>query len=227
MKADRLVLWDIDGTLLHCGSDGKYALNRAFSELYGIANAFDQALIGGAMDSALIEGVHKANGVENPDIKKFSENYRLALIEILDKNKDKRVLPGVVELLDTLNRDPRVINALLTSNLLVGAHSKLEALGLKSYFDIGGYGDGPGDKWDAAERCIQLAERQSGTNFQRKKIFIIGDSCYDIIAAQKSGIMSIAVATGWADAQSLQSCHPNYYFADLSDTNRVLDIIKG
>jgi phosphoglycolate phosphatase-like HAD superfamily hydrolase len=145
----------------------------------------------------------------------------------LEQNNDKRVLPGVLELLDLLNHHPKVINALLTSNLKVGAHSKLNALGLGGYFDMGGYGDEPGDKWDAAERCIELAEHQNGTLFQREKIFLIGDSCYDIIAANKCGIMSIAVATGWADADSLQGCHPDYFFPDLSDTKRVLSIITG
>lgn len=227
MKVDRLVLWDIDGTLLHCGSDGKKALNHAFHELYGIADAFEHAAIGGAMDSALINHVHETHGIDELRKAQFQERYRAALEEILSQNQEKKVLPGVLGLLNHLNQEPSVVNALLTSNLQVGAQTKLDAFDLKQFFLIGGYGDEPGEKWDVANRCIESAEREFHTNFRRDKIFLIGDSCYDITAAKVCGIKSIAVSTGWADAESLNRCKPDHFFSDLTQTDQILSVLMG
>lgn len=227
MKADRLVLWDIDGTLLHCGSDGKKALNHAFHELYGIADAFEQAAIGGAMDSALINHVYETHGIDALKKNQFQERYRTALKEILSQNQEKRVLPGVLRLLNQLTQDSSVVNALLTSNLQIGAQTKLDAFDLKQFFPIGGYGDETGEKWDVANRCIETAERELDTIFQRNNIFLIGDSCYDIATARECGIKSIAVSTGWADEESLRRCKPDYFFPDLTQTDQILSVIMG
>lgn len=226
MNVDRLVFWDIDGTLMHCGSDGRKALNRTFSQLYGISDAFNKAAIGGAMDSMLLEGILNTFGIDRKDLPLIIQCYQEALIEILNNNKSKRILPGVVPLLEAVDQHPQAINALLTSNLRIGAESKLNSVGLHKYFSLGGFGDEAGEKWDAAIRCIALAESQYNTVFPKDQIYLIGDSGYDVFCAKKMGIKSIAVATGWADADTLIACKPDFFFTDLSDTCRVLEIIN-
>lgn len=219
--AARLVLWDIDGTLLHCGSDGKIALNRTFREKYGIEEAFDQAPIGGAMDAVILQRILAAFDLDEAELPGIIGHYSRVLEEVLAGDGMKRVLPGVRQILGRIHRHPTARNALLTSNLRVGAETKLRALELDGYFEIGGFGDHPGEKWDAARHCIAEAERLYARVFSPAEIVLIGDSVYDVACARELGAVSIAVATGWAAAEELRACGPDHFFEDLSDTEAV------
>lgn len=212
---------------MHCGSDGRKALNRTFYELYGINDAFGKARIGGAMDAALLESIIESFNIGKEDLPKILSHYQNVLDEILKKDDSKKVLPGVVPLLEALGRYRQAVNALLTSNLKIGAMTKLKSVGLDKYFEMGGYGDDPGEKWDAAERCINMAEARYDTYFQKENIYLIGDSSYDIQCAKKMCIKSIAVGTGWSDAETLIGCEPDYFFEDLSDTDKLMEIINS
>jgi phosphoglycolate phosphatase-like HAD superfamily hydrolase len=224
MHMDRLVFWDIDGTLMHCGSDGKKALNSTFHELYGIEDAFGCVPIGGSMDSVLIKVIMESFGIMQDDLARIHDRYRQILTQILDKDTKKQVLPGVITLLETIGNDPLYRNALLTSNLKIGAYAKLESVGLRSYFEFGGFGDEPGEKWDAAEKCIGLAEKKYNTVFSRGQIYLIGDSCYDVSCAKRIGVQSVAVATGWVPREQLLASEPDYFFENLAETDRVLKV---
>lgn len=225
MTIDKLIFWDIDGTLLHCGSDGRKALNRTFLEMYDITDAFGSSDIGGAMDSMILKGIMESHGIEESHLAGIIEYYSGVLADVLKNNKEKRVLPGVPAILDAIHNDRASVNALLTSNLRIGAMTKLNSLGLGHYFQIGGFGDEPGEKWDAAKKSIKESEEKFSTKFNGEQIYLIGDSTYDIICAKKLGMVSVAVGTGWADEDSLMSCNPDYYFANLADTKRILEIM--
>ena len=224
MRKDRLVFWDIDGTLMHCGSDGKKALNSTFLELYGIEDAFGCAPIGGSMDSVLIDGIMGSFGIAQDELPRIHDRYRRILTRILDEDTQKQVLPGVITLLKMIGDDPMYRNALLTSNLKIGAYAKLESVGLRSYFEFGGFGDEPGEKWDVAEKCIVLAEEKYNTVFSREQIYLIGDSCYDVSCARRIGVQSVAVATGWVPREQLLASGPDYFFENLAETDRVLKV---
>lgn len=226
MSTNRLILWDIDGTLMHCGSDGTKALNRTFAELYDINDAFEKASIGGAMDYTIIHDIMETFRIDAGDFFKITEHYREVLGDILLQNQEKRVLPGVIPLLSAIENQPRSLNALLTSNLQIGAETKLKSVGLSNYFKIGGYGDEPGEKWHAAERCIQTAEDHMKTTLSRQEIFLFGDSIYDLDCAKRLGIRSVAVATGWAEEKKLLACKPDYFFKDLTETHQVLKVLE-
>ena len=221
----KLIFWDIDGTLLHCGSDGRKSLNRTFLELYGIEDAFGSSDIGGAMDSMILDGIMKSHAIEKEQLPTVIGHYQKVLANILEKNEHKRVLPGVTTILDAIDKSPDFENALLTSNLRIGAMTKLDSMGLGHYFKLGGFGDEAGEKWDVAHACIREAEEFRGSVFAKNQIYLIGDSAYDILCAQKVGMTSIAVGTGWTDEESLRACNPDYYFSDLSDTDGVLETI--
>jgi phosphoglycolate phosphatase-like HAD superfamily hydrolase len=221
----KLILWDIDGTLMHCGSDGRLALNRTFRERYGIEDAFDAAPIGGAMDSIVLRNILDTYQIKHDDLDAVIDHYSDVLAEILAANSHKRVLPGIRSILEAVDRHPQRVNALLTSNLKIGARTKLRSVGLDGFFELGGFGDRPGEKWDAAKLCIEEAETRYKNRFAPNDIILIGDSCYDVICAKELGVCSIAVATGWADAADLMRCDPDHFFSDLGDTKRVLDIL--
>lgn len=224
---NKLILWDIDGTLLHCGADGTKALNQTFQELYGVENAFTKVGIGSAMDSVILDRIMEAFQLDKNDLEKVKNTYRGILTEVLDRNEAKRILPGIRELLDHIKDSTDKFNALLTSNLRIGAEIKLTALGLADYFQVGGFGDQYGEKWHAAERGIAEAEEYFGVSFSKENIYLIGDSAYDIECAKKMGFVSVGVATGWMSYEELKSHEPDHLYVDLSDWRSFASVLEG
>ena len=223
MKTNRnkLILWDIDGTLMHCGADGTKALNETFRRLYGIQDAFTKAGIGHAMDSVILDRILSNNKLDTGELDRIKTHYVKILKEILDENENKRILPGVRELLERLRNSDSCYSALLTSNLKSGAETKLQSVGLHDYFTLGGFGDAYGEKWDAAEAGIRDAEKHYNVKFHKEDIYIIGDSIYDIQCAKKIGVVSIGVATGFASYETLKEQNPDFLYEDLSQWEEI------
>lgn len=204
---------------MRCEDDGKKAIDKTFEELFGIINIMDETPVGRVMDYTLVARLFDMHDLHIDNMEILKEKYAVNLRNILRENKKKRVLDGVIELLEKIDSEPTLINAILTSNFKVGADAKLESVGIKDYFKFGGYGDEPGEKWDRLEEI--LADR----NIERERIFLIGDGRYDIESAKKAKIKSIAVATGWTDSVTLRSLEPDYFVPNLSDTKKICEII--
>ncbi len=222
MEKDKLIFWDIDGTLLYCGADGTIALNQTFQKLFGIEDGFYKAGIGHAMDYTIVSKVINLFQIRDTDIEQIKSEYQRTLRSVLENDKRKKVLPGIMELLDYLESSTSCFNALLTSNFRCGAEEKLKSIGLNHYFQVGGFGDEPGEKWDAATRGIIAAEAFFDRKFEKENIYIVGDSIYDIKCAKKIGVTGIGVATGYTDYQSLYASEPDFLYKDLSNwTNFV------
>lgn len=218
----KLILWDLDGTLMHCGADGTKALNETFRKLYGVEDAFTKAGIGHAMDAVILDRIMERNSLNKEELDKVKEEYVGILNSILNRNPDKRILPGVKEILDHIRCSEYNFNALITSNLRIGAETKLKSVGLDQFFHVGGFGDDYGEKWDAALKGITEAEDYYGVIFEKENIYIIGDSVYDIECAKKIEAVSIGVATGWAGYEMLKEREPDYLYEDLSDWNTFI-----
>lgn len=224
---NKLILWDIDGTLLHCGSNGTQALNETFLRLYNIGDAFSGAAIGGALDSIILENAMERFNIDKQDKEKILTLYIQVLEDILEKNDKKKILPGVKEILEYINTRRHIYGCLLTSNFKAGADAKLKSLGLLKYFSTGGYGDISGEKWHAAADAVNRTEQYYGIRFKKENIYIIGDTWYDIECARKLGAKSIAVATGWMSYEQLAEHQPDHIFKDLADYRELIRIIDN
>lgn len=207
-----------------CGADGTRALNETFRKLYGIEDAFSKAGVGHAMDAVLLDRIMEVNKLDRGGLDRIKEEYIVILESVLDRNPDKRVLPGVRELLEYIDGSENIFSALLTSNLRLGAETKLKSVGLSRFFHTGGFGDDYGEKWDAALKGIREAENWCGVKFEKENIYIIGDSIYDIECARKIGAICICVATGFAGYELLKSKEPDYLYEDLSGWKELLRI---
>jgi phosphoglycolate phosphatase-like HAD superfamily hydrolase len=224
------VFWDIDGTLMSCGSDGTTALNKTFLDLYGVKDAFRKAGVGSAMDFTVLRRIAAECGIDDFDADALESAYIANLEYILARDESKRVMPGVVALLEYVRGRAGWMNLLLTSNLRSGAEAKLRSVGLWSYFagaPGGGFGDALGEKWDAARTAIGEVAARKGISPSPRDIVIIGDSAYDIRCAKRLGARHIAVATGFTSAALLAEEEPEYLFDDLSDTARVIAAMGG
>lgn len=223
----KLLLWDIDGTLMSCYMDGTLALNETFRRRTGHENACGEVIVGTAMDSALVDRIMMRFSIPPEEKPQIITEFAGILREIVANNQTKRVLPGVREILDRLKSRKDVCMGLITSNFRIGAEIKLDSVGLLDYFTFGGFGDTPGEKWDAARNAIEKAEKIIGGSFCRENIYVIGDTKYDILCGKKNGVKTVAVATGWADIETLKAEKPDYLLESLEDTEGFLEIVLG
>ncbi len=222
----KLILWDIDGTLMTCYSDGTKAMNEAFRRRIGHPNVLGEIKVGTAMDSALVDGIMEKFSIPKDEKPAIIEEFAEILREIVYNNSTKRVLPGVEEILAELEKQDDVYMGIITSNFRVGAEIKLASVGLDGRFSYGGYGDYPGEKWDAARAAVKEVEEAEKCRFDSNNIFVVGDTKYDINCARKTGFKVISVATGWASYEDLEAEKPDYIFEELVPADFLRIILK-
>lgn len=222
-KENNLIFWDLDGTLMYCGYDGTKALNDTFRKIFGLENALSTFSVGHSMDSVTLNRIFEVYKLDKSKIDFVVEEYIHLLEKTLTQNQNKKVLPGIKELLEYTDSANNVFNALLTNNLRRGAETKLKSVGLAHYFAVGGFGDDVmGEKWDAAMKGIREAESYYGVKFNKENIYIIGDSVYDIECAKRINAVSISVGTGYTTRDNLLAKKPDYFYDDLSDWKNII-----
>ncbi len=223
--SNKLLLWDIDGTLMTCYRDGTLAMNETFRRITGCDNACGEVVVGTSMDSSLVDRIMGKFNIPREEKNAIIGEFASILTDIVNNNKNRKVLPGIIRILDELRMREDVFMGLITSNFRIGAEIKLKSVGLDKYFSFGGFGDHPGEKWDAAVQAVREAEALAGKPFESDSIFIIGDTGYDIACAKKLGVKSIAVATGWMSYDELKKTNADYLFRSLENTDDFFDII--
>lgn len=222
----RLVLFDIDGTLLSAGGAGARAVREAMLEVYGETGSIGGYNMGGRTDPQIVRELLTPVGYSVEEVEAGLEALWEAYIRNLRAeiaNARIRALPGVPTLLDRLeeNGDPTVLG-LLTGNVEEGARLKVDAAGLGfERFRVGAYGS---DHWQRPELpavAARRAKEKTGIGFEGKEIVIIGDTPFDISCGAHLGVRTIATATGTHSADDLAQHNPDYLFDDLSDTEAV------
>ena len=226
----RLVLFDIDGTLLAAGGAGARAFRDALMEVFGTPGPIDGHSFAGKTDPQIASELLGAAGLEHEHITaRLPELWRsyLARLEPELARSRLRVLPGVPELLARIEEAPTdAVLGLLTGNLRDGARLKLDAAGIGfRRFAVGAYGCDHADRAELPAVAVERAEERTGRRFQRKEIVVIGDTPNDIACGEALGVRTIAVATGSYTQDHLAACGPDYLFASLEGTNAVLDTI--
>lgn len=223
---DRLVLFDIDKTLL-VGSTFHYtALKNALSEVYGIENPPAVANMQGMTDLKIVCTTLSQENMDLKTIKlgldKCMELMYLNFKEAL-QSKDLRVLDGVKILLENLQRLD-VPMGLVTGNMEDIAWLKLGKVGLKEYFQFGGFGDKVLKRSGLVKNALEASEAKLGV-IDKEKIFLVGDTPRDILGGQKLGVRTVGVATGDFSQEELVLAGAEFIFEDLKDTEKVLKII--
>jgi phosphoglycolate phosphatase-like HAD superfamily hydrolase len=224
----RLLLFDIDGTLILTGGAGSRAMTRAFAATHGLDNALQSVDLAGRTDRIIMrEALSQAGHAVDVDaaaLDRFREAYCAALREEITQEGTGRrgLLPGVRPLLEALAGRDDVRLALLTGNFRASAEIKLAAFDVWRYFSWGAFAD------DAIERDELIAvaharhETEHGHVIEPDAVVVIGDTPHDIRCARAGGAKAVAVATGTYDMASLERHQPDALFPDLTDTDAVL-----
>jgi phosphoglycolate phosphatase-like HAD superfamily hydrolase len=214
----KLVLFDIDGTLLSCGPQVRPIFANALVEVFGTAGDVDAYDFTGRTDPGIVLDLVTGAGVPESEVRaklpRMRELYTGRLDEGLER-EGMRLLPGVVEILERLASREDIQLALLTGNWEPGAKAKLSRFDLNRFFPFGAFGcDGVG-RSELPPVALDRAERASGRRFRPDEVLIIGDSVHDVSCAHDHGIPCLAVETGRTPASALRAAGADWLVADL------------
>lgn len=233
MTPGYLVLFDIDGTILLTSGAGRRAITAALADEVGSHEAFERIRFDGKTDPQIVIELLEATGhvrARDQDfVEQLCRRYVGLLAEELALPRSRATLmPGIAMLLDRLEAETGVVLGLLTGNVAEGAALKLAAAGIApDRFLVGAYGS------DSAHRpdLPAIAARRAWAHFGRvptgREVVIIGDTPADVECGRGIAARAIAVATGGYSVESLAGAGAHATFADLSDTQRVLEAILG
>jgi phosphoglycolate phosphatase-like HAD superfamily hydrolase len=230
----RLILFDIDGTLLWTDGAGRRAIHRALVDEMGTAGPIDGYRFDGKTDPQIVRELLTLAGhadAESVDrIAAVCQRYvDLLTTELAKPTHATHVFPGVPELLRALEpheAQQRVMVGLLTGNLVAGAHLKLRSAGIDpSRFAVGAYGSDSGRRADLPAIAAERATRLAGRPFRGADIVIIGDTPDDVACGRPVGARAVAVATGFYDVAALRAAGAAHVFEHLGDTARVLEAL--
>jgi phosphoglycolate phosphatase len=217
--AIRILLFDIDGTLVSTGGAGAVAWKRAFDELYGIPADIGEYTDAGMTDPDV--GAKTFEGVFNRDptpheLAQLVQRRLEYLPEAVSESQGYKVLPGVPERLKQLSRDGHLLG-IITGNGDGAAHIKLQRANLNRWFTFGAYASAGVDRAGIVRRAVERGEAMLGEDVPNAEIYVIGDTPLDIQAAHAVECTAIAVATGRYDRAALEEAGADHVLETLEE----------
>jgi len=229
----KLVLFDIDGTLLSAGGAGRRAIERALIEVFGETGPAEHRF-DGKTDPQIVRELMTLAGHDDARINRGMDALLQRYVELLPgelaapSHVSPRTYPGVTELLDAVESRPDAILGLLTGNLAQGAAAKLSAVGIDpDRFVVGAFGSDHETRGALPAIARNRARELLGIDIAGTDVVVIGDTPADIACGQSLGARAIGVATGHYTVDQLSACRPAAVFSDLSDTAAVLRAIMN
>jgi len=222
----KILLFDIDGTLIDSGGAGKLAMESALATEFGIVRPTEGVPYAGRTDAAIIADLLHYHGVENSTavIQRILAAYLLHLPICLTQ-RSGRILPGVQSLLECLVQRDDVLLGLLTGNVAQGAQHKLRHYQLDQFFRCGGFADGLTDRNDVARFAHREAAKCLGREIDSNhEVWVIGDTPHDVSCGRAIGAKVLAVATGSHSIAQLQVANPDHVAGNLEDRNQILSL---
>ncbi len=216
----RLILFDIDGTLISTEGAGVKAFAQTSAEVYGLPEATKDMTFAGRTDRALVELIFNQNSIEitQAEIDRFFTAYLERLSHFLPTD-NTRPLPGVLELIRAMgNWQPAPVIGLLTGNHSQGAELKLRHYHIWHEFEMGAFGDKTTDRNTVAQEALSWA-KDRWADIAPEEILVIGDTQRDIECARSIGAKVLAVATGNSSIEELQEFNPDWTSVDLLAEN--------
>lgn len=228
----RLILFDIDGTLLSADGAGKRAVRDALREVFGTAGPIDAYSMAGRTDPQIARELLSATGLTPGEVEAGMPAFWRVYLGNLEREvarTEVRPLPGVLPLLERIEAagEPTVLGV-LTGNVAEGARLKLEAAGIGfGRFRVGAFGSDHADRPELPAVAVARAEALTGRRYRGKEVVIVGDTPFDISCGAHLGVRTLAVATGVHSGTELAACGPDHLFPHLGDVDRVWEAIFG
>jgi phosphoglycolate phosphatase len=222
----KLLLWDIDGTLICNGAAGERALIRVMKEIHKIETTLEPFDYRGRTDRRIAQMMLEYFKLPHDEksVHDFIEHYLIKLHEELPKIKGS-VHPGIVDILDQVKARTDLAQGLLTGNMIRGAELKLSHFDVWSYFEFGAFSDDSMNRNDLGPHAVKRANEKFAFTFPPQNVFVIGDTPHDIECGKVIGAKTIAVATGAFTVEELKKHNPTATFQDFSDPDSFFKVI--
>ena len=214
----RLVLFDIDGTLVHTGGAGVKAFAKVFATEFGVSDGFERLKFAGRTDVSLVREFFKFHGIaETPqNFERFFEQYVFWLDHILS-GSETAMCPGVWEFLGQLKSVPEPpLLGLLTGNIRLGAEIKLRHFNLWDEFEIGAFADDHEERDQIAAIARRRGELSLREELEQDQVVVVGDTPLDVRCGRAIGAKVLAVATGGATLEELVRHQPDWVVPELT-----------
>jgi len=222
----KLVLFDIDNTLIKSSRGHKAAFSIAFKKIYGIDASINIIQYSGMTDQQIIFEVLKLKGL---DEEKIQSKLNLCIKEMINAWKSLNdneifILPGVHKLLEILFKEHFLLG-LVTGNLEAIARDKMKRLGINHFFKVGGFGSEHINRTELVKIAINKA--QSNFNFiLSNNVYLFGDAPQDMRAAREAEIIAIGVTTGIYTKKQLEDAGADMVIDDFTNTEKILNDIS-
>ena len=227
----KLLLFDIDGTLIRSNSAGRLAMAAALEEMFGTSGPLESYHMGGKTDARIITDLLTAVGIPAAEIEeKLPAAYELMAVKAREIYPGREIMPcpGIEGLLAYLQGREDILVGLLTGNSRSTTPLKLLAANIDpEQFPIGAYGSDHLDRNRLPSIAMRRAYELTGIQFTGDNTVVIGDTPADILCARAGKATAIGVASGWHSAETLSRYHPDYLFEDLADMPAVKQAILG
>ena len=230
----RLILFDIDGTLLWTNGAGRRAIHRALLDEVGTAGPIEGYRFDGKTDPQIVRELlelagHPESSSETRITAVCSRYVELLTAELAKPTQATRMYPGIQELLTALEpyeAKAQALVGLLTGNVQMGAALKLRSAGLDpARFTVGAFGSDSHHRPDLPAVAAKRAEQRTGRPFTGDDIVIVGDTPDDVACARPMGARTVGVGTGFYSAAALRDAGANHAFDNLGDTAAVLQAL--
>ncbi|MFN8391639.1 MAG: HAD family hydrolase [Bdellovibrionota bacterium] len=225
----KVILFDIDGTLLLDGGAGGRACDRAFGERFGVMDASKDVPKAGRSDQAIMQeaaGLALGRELLPEEMEGLSALAHQYLAEELVLSQSFRLLPGAKDLCEALGADDSLLVGLQTGNLERFAGCKLKHGGIHHLFRFGGFGCDHRERKEIVRAAIGRAAEKIGSRPSGSEIFVIGDTPHDIEAGKANGARTIAVSTGIYSMEQLLSSEPDVILEKLPQPAEFEAIIR-
>lgn len=224
---ERLILFDIDGTLAE-GGPAKGAFCAAMVATFGTAGAIESFSFAGKTDPQIARELLATSGFDDAEIDAGFPGLWEGYVEELRSRimaDPMRLLPGVGELIEALESEAGVALGLVTGNIARGARVKLGSVGLDGRFQVGGYGSDHEERQHLPGIALSRAAETWGVRFDTDRVFVVGDTPRDVHCGKHHGTRTVAVATGHFDREQLEAAGADVVFEDFSEVPAVLEIL--
>jgi phosphoglycolate phosphatase-like HAD superfamily hydrolase len=233
MLPRRLILFDIDGTLLHAGGVGRRAFSKAFFDLFQVEDAYEGTVARGRTDPGLIQEISERTLGRSLSLseyqmlrKSYVEAFRMEIV-----HADKyRLMPGATALLRELNNSQKCALGIETGNFQETAQIKLQHGNLHHFFssggfgcDAGGYGCESQNRAQIVQTAIARAEESHGDSFDR--VLVIGDAPQDIEAAKANDAAALLVLTGGVTTDDPSTAKADLVVDNLEDLTLIVEFL--
>lgn len=224
--AKRLLLFDIDGTLLTSGGAGKSAFRDSMRTHFHVEEDLQGILLSGTTDEAIAYALLTKNKipVTPENTTRLLEGYLFHLHDRILRHQG-HLLPGILDLLERLHRETDCVLALLTGNLSRGAQIKLTHYRIWHYFEFGAFADDHHDRNELGKFACTRAKQAHGIEFPPELIYVIGDTPQDISCGKAIAARTVAIATGNYSKEELAQHAPDFLFKNLLDTEAVVRLL--